>query len=260
MVNRLLHHPRQAVSGTPRATALWARARVETVLSYAVAGGALVAGILILGDEIGRHIDHLEAWVTGLEPWAPMVFVVLYAVLSSLFVPDVLLGIVAGASFGFARGVTAVAAGSLAGATLQYALSRHLLKQRIDRFVLSRPALVAIRVAVRQQELRLQLLIRLTPLNRALTSYVLGAVGVGFTRFAAACVALLPSLCLEVYFGYAGKHLARIAGREEHTVVLRDVMLVAGLVVAAVAMVVVSRKARRAVEAAAEAIPRSPAS
>jgi uncharacterized membrane protein YdjX (TVP38/TMEM64 family) len=224
----------------------------ETVLSYVVAGGALAAGILILGDEVGRHIDNLEAWIAGLGPWALVMFVLLYAVLSSLFVPDILLGIVAGASFGFTRGVAVAAAGTLGGASLQYALARYVLRRGIDRFLVSRPALAAIQVAVQQQELRLQLLIRLTPINRALTSYSLGAVGVGFSRFATACVALLPSLCLEVYFGYAGGHLARIAGHPEHTVLVHDVLLVAGLVVAVVVMVVVSRVARRAVEAAAE--------
>jgi uncharacterized membrane protein YdjX (TVP38/TMEM64 family) len=139
------------------------------------------------GRPCGRHLDHLEAAIAGLGPWALAVFMVLYAVLGSLFVPDLLLGIVAGASFGFTRGVAVAAAGTLGGASLQYALSRRLLKRAIDRFVLSRPALAAIQLAARRQELRLQLLIRLTLLNRALTSYMLGAVGVGFGRFATAC-------------------------------------------------------------------------
>ena len=161
----------------------------------------------------------------------------LYAVIGSIFVPDILLGIAAGTSFGFARGLAAVAAGSVAGATLQYALSRRLFKPAIDRFLLSRPALAAVQVAVRQREFTLQLLLRLTPLNRALTSYVLGATGVGFVRFAVACVALLPSLCLEVYVGYAGKHLARMTGQPGHAVALHDVALIAGLAMAIAAMV-----------------------
>lgn len=111
--------PATAVSGATRPRLLWKRARLETNLSYVVAGAALAAGILILGDEIGRHIDELEAWIAGLGPWAPAVFVLLYALLGSLFVPDLLFGVVAGASFGFTRGVVVAAAGSLAGAALQ---------------------------------------------------------------------------------------------------------------------------------------------
>ncbi len=235
------------------ARALWARTRIETILPYVLAVAVLAGGVIFLGHETARHIDRFEAWIASLGPWAPVVFMLLYAVLSSIFVPDILLGIVAGTSFGFAQGLVAAAAGSFGGATLQYALSRRLLKPAIDRFLRSRPALAGIQVAVGQQAFRLQALIRLTPLNRALTSYMLGAAGVRFSSFAAACVALVPSLCLEVYFGYAGRHLARVASEPAHTVVLRDVALIGGLAVAVAVMVVVSRMARRAVEAAASA-------
>jgi uncharacterized membrane protein YdjX (TVP38/TMEM64 family) len=231
--------------------ALWRRARVGTILCYAVAGGTVAAGVILLGDEMGRHLDRFEAWIAGLGPWAPAAFVLLYMMLGSFFVPDVLLGIVAGASFGFARGLAVVAAGSVAGATLQYALSRRLFKPVIDRFLASRPALAAIQTAVRQQQFKLQLIIRLTPLNRALTSYVLGATGVEFAGFAAACVALLPSLCLEVYIGYAGKHVARMTTQSGHA--LHDVMLIAGLAMAIAGMMVISQAARRALDAAAVA-------
>jgi uncharacterized membrane protein YdjX (TVP38/TMEM64 family) len=98
---------------------LWRAARVETILSCVVAGRTLAAAVLFLGDEIGRHIDGFEAWIVGLGPLAPAAFVLLYVVLSSIFVPDILLGIIAGTSFGFTRGLATAMAGSLGGATLQ---------------------------------------------------------------------------------------------------------------------------------------------
>ena len=234
----------------PHVTPLWKRARVETILSYAVPSAILVTAVVFLGDEIGRHVRDFEEWTDGLGPWAMVVFVLLYAVLSSVCVPDTLLGIVAGASFGFTRGLAVVAVSSLIGATLQYALSRRLFKAAIDGAVASKPTLAAIQAAVRQQELRLQVLLRLTPLNRAMTSYVLGAAGVRLVRFLVAFAAILPNLCLEVYFGYAGKHLAKVAGQLHHTAVLHDIAMVAGLAVAITVMVLVSRMARKAVDAA----------
>jgi uncharacterized membrane protein YdjX (TVP38/TMEM64 family) len=138
--------------------------------------------------------------------------------------------------------------GSLGGSTLQYVLGRRLFTRSVDSFLVSQPALAAVLTAVRQRPLRLQLLIRLTPLNSAVTSYALGAIGVGFSRFAVACLALLPSLSLEVYFGYAGKHLARMAGRPGRSLGLHDLMLMAGLVVAIATMIVVSMTARKALE------------
>ena len=229
---------------------VWKTSAIKKISTYAVAALALLIAIVILGDEFGRHIKAMEEWVEGMGPWSIVVFVLLYAALNSVFFPDALLGIFAGASFGFTKGLVIVACGSLIGAVLQYFLSRHLLKPIIDRVIVSRPTMAAIQTAVLQQELRLQLLIRLTPLNRAMTSYVLGAAGVGFSRFVAACVAILPNLCLEVYFGIAGKHLGNVAGQPDHTAVLHDVFLVAGLVVAITVMVLVSRAARRAVEVA----------
>ena len=147
---------------------------------------------------------------------------------------------------------------NLLAAALQFALARQLLKPFIDRLLAKRPALAATQAAVLKQELRLQLLIRLTPLNRAVTNYVLGAAGVRFTGFMAACVALLPSLFLEVYFGYAGKHLAKVAGASSHSTELHDVVLVAGLLVAIAVMVMVSRLARKAVENASRPSPVNP--
>ena len=233
---------------------LWKTSAIKKISAYTVAAAALLIAIVILGDEFGRHIKAMEVWVESLGPWAIVVFVLLYAALNSVFFPDALLGIVAGASFGFTKGLAIVACGSLIGAVLQYFLSRHLLKPIIDRVIVSRPTMAAIQTAVLQQELRLQLLIRLTPLNRAMTSYVLGAAGVGFSRFIAAFVAILPNLCLEVYFGIAGKHLGKMAGQPDHTAVIHDVFLFAGLAVAITVMALVSRAARRAVEVATRTI------
>ena len=77
-------------------------------------------------------------------------------------------------------------------------------------------------------------------------------------RFVAACVGFLPTLCLEVYFGYAGKQMVGVSSQPGHEAALHDVVMVAGLVVAIIVMVLISRMARRAVEAVAEAGPDLP--
>jgi uncharacterized membrane protein YdjX (TVP38/TMEM64 family) len=236
------------VTAPGQSRAIWTTARLETLLSYTAAGIMVLAAVLILGDEIGRHINRVEHGIDELGAAAPLVYASAYALLCSILVPETLLGILAGATFGFRRGLVVVVAGNLCGTLLQFALSRHLLKPSIDRLLASRPALAAIQAAVRRHQLRLQVLLRLTPLNRAVTSYVLGAGGVGFPPFAAAYPAILPYLTLEVYFGAAGKHLARMR-QPEHAVVLHDVVLLAGLAASIVVMTLVARLARQAVEA-----------
>jgi len=233
---------------------LWKFERAETFLTYGFVAVLILVVIAFVGDEAAGHINAFEAWINDMGPSAVAVFVLLCVVLISVFVPDSLIGIVAGATFGFGVGIVVVIVCNLLAAALQFALARRLLKPLIDRLLAKRPALAATQAAVLKQEFRLQLLIRLTPLNRAVTSYVLGAAGVRFTGFMAACVGLLPSLFIEVYFGYAGKHLAQVAGASSHGTELKDVVMVVGLLVAIAVMVMVSRVARKAVENASAAV------
>jgi uncharacterized membrane protein YdjX (TVP38/TMEM64 family) len=240
---------------TPDEKRLWTLSRVATVLLYIVIAGLVAAGIFVLGEELVRHFEEIQNWIRDEGSWALVMFVLLYAVFNTFFVPDTVLGIAAGTIFGFTQGLQAALLGSVLGAILQYALARRLLRPTVERFVLAKPALAALQNAVLRQEFRLQLLIRLTPLNRTLTNYMLGAAGVGFTRFVAACVGFVPTLSLEVYFGYVGKHMVGVTTQPGHMAALHDIVIVAGLVVAIIVMVVISRMARRAVEEGAAAAP-----
>lgn len=219
-----------------------------------VLGALLLVAIVIVGREIDHHIDAIEAWIAAISPWGVVVFIGLFVLLTSFLVPDTVLAIIGGALFGLAGGTLAVVIGALAGCSLQHFLARHLLRDRIERMVYKRPSLLAIQRAVRSREMRLQALLRLTPINPAAISYMLGAAGVRFKGFFITCFALIPGLFLEVYFGHAGKHLARMAGRDERSIVLHDAVIIGGLLVCIAVMIVVSRMARKALqEAVAEA-------
>ena len=233
----------------------WRTWRWETIGSYVLLAVILVAAVVFLGDELEDHVRSFESWLAGLGPWALVMAVVLYAVFAAVFVPDTMLGLAAGATFGFTNGLIVALLGSLLAATAEYLLSRRLLKPFIDRRLASRPDMRAIRAAVKKQELRLQFLIRMTPINRTLTSYVLGASGVRFNGFMIALAGVLPHLCLEVYAGYAGKHLAVVTAQARNTAVLHDVLLAAGLLVTIAVIYQVSRIAKKAVDSAVEDLP-----
>ncbi|MHC4216845.1 MAG: TVP38/TMEM64 family protein [Planctomycetota bacterium] len=233
--------------GTPR---FWGRVRLGALLPRVVLGVVLVVAIVIIGRDIDHHVDAIEAWIEEISPWGVLVFFGLFVVLTSFLLPDTVLAIIGGALFGLVGGTLAVVVGALAAASLQHFLAGHLLRVRIERVLSAKPSLLAIQQAVRRQEMRLQVLLRLTPLNPTVISYLLGAAGVRFSGFFAACFALIPGLFLEVYFGHAGKHLARMAGRDERTVLMHDAVIVGGLLVCVLVMVVVSRIARKAVQEA----------
>jgi uncharacterized membrane protein YdjX (TVP38/TMEM64 family) len=183
----------------------------------------------------------------------------LFALLTSVLLPDTVLAIVAGGLFGLVWGIAAVVAGSLLAATLQFALSQHLLRARIRRALATRPSLAAVQRALSVNEFRMEVLLRLTPLNPATISYVLGAAGVRFGGFLLASLAIVPGLIFEVYFGYAGKHVARMAGRSRHAVYAHDLAVIGGLAVGILMMVLVSRMARKAVLETVAETDKSPA-
>jgi uncharacterized membrane protein YdjX (TVP38/TMEM64 family) len=223
------------------------RAYSRAALPYLAAGLLLMVAIVIGGREIGHHINAIESWITKLGPWGLIAFIGLFILVTSFLLPDTVMCIIAGALFGLGWGAVAVLAGSVLAGMLQYALSRKLLRVRIQRMLTSRPSLAAIQQVVIHDEFRLQVLLRLTPLNPATISYLLGAAGVQFSGFVIACLALTPNLVIEVYFGHVGKHAAWLAGSNLQTARLHDLVIIGGLAVCIAVMVIVSRMARKAI-------------
>jgi uncharacterized membrane protein YdjX (TVP38/TMEM64 family) len=235
---------------------MWETPRHWLALVFLAGAVVLAAGIFLAGEDLAHHINAVETWIDSLGPTGPLAFVVLLVIATSVFIPESILSIAAGALFGLAQGLLVVLAGNVLAATLQYTLGRRLLRRRIQKALSRKPALVAIQGAVRQDELRLQSLLRLTPLNPATVSYMLGAAGVRFTTFMVACIGLLPHVVFEVYFGYTGRHVAHMASRGTSAVYLHDAVVLLGLAVTVVIIAILSRMARQAVrEAVAEAGP-----
>lgn len=212
----------------------------------------LVVLVGSLGHEIERHIRVVEAWTAELGVWGPVAFAILLAVSTSVLIPESLFGIAAGTLFGLGHGFLVTLAGNLLAAALQYGLSHRLLRSRIERSVAGKPELEAIRDAVLDRELGLQALLRLTPLNHATISYLLGAAGVGFGGFMLASLAQIPHLFVEVYVGYAGRHIARMVGGGAVGARLGDLILFGGLAAGLLALVWVWRVSYRAMLRAVE--------
>lgn len=217
---------------------------------YLGAGLLLVVAIVWAGEDVSHHIDAIESWIAQLGPWGLLAFIGLYVVATSLLFPESVLSIIAGAMFGLSLGLAAVIAGNLLAAVLQYGLSRRLLHDRIQNWLDTKPALAAIQLAMRRDELKLQFLVRMTPLNPASVSYMLGASSVKFAGFLLASLGFFPHLLIEVYFGYAGKHVARIAGGRLPGETLHDVAVFGGLMIAVIVMIILSRAAHKVVSAA----------
>jgi uncharacterized membrane protein YdjX (TVP38/TMEM64 family) len=226
------------------------RAIPWAVLPYLLLAGVAVVAVVVLGRDVEHHITALESWVAAQGPRGWIVFVAVFVVTTSVLLPESIVSIAAGALFGPLEGLGVVVGASLVASALQYGLARRFFRAKIERWLVARPSLAAIQRAVLGDELRLQTLLRLTPLNPASLNYSMGAAGVRFPGFLLASLATTPHLLLEVWFGYAGKHVARIAGRSARAIIVHDVVVVGGLAACLIAVLIVSRVARRAVEEA----------
>jgi len=225
-----------------------------TWLARLAAAVLLMTGIVFLVPAAAAHLHTLEGWILGLGLWGVLAYVGIFVLLTAVFVPDTLLALVAGAVYGLGWGVLIVSVAGGLAASLQYALARTLLRERIDRALRTRPRLAGIQHAARQDQVRLQWLLRLTPFNPTTVSYLLGATGVRFAPYLLACLGLVPAFLVEVYVGYAGRDLASAEERQAAAGPWHDVWLVVGAVAAVLVLVLLARKAQRAVREAVAAV------
>jgi uncharacterized membrane protein YdjX (TVP38/TMEM64 family) len=215
-----------------------------------LAGLCLLVAVVWLGRDVAHEIKALEAWVAGQGVWGRVAFVGMIVVLTSVFVPDTLLAVAAGALFGLGWGTLLTVLGSVTTAAVDFLAARTLLRPRIESMLEQHPKLRAIRAAANDEGIRLQLLLRLAPINPVSVSYVLGASGVRFSTFLIATVGLIPALFAEVYFGYLASHVTQVAGNVGDPSRLHTGMTVFSFVVCIVLIVYISRIATRALAAA----------
>ena len=215
----------------------------------------LVVGALILvaivvgisGHALARHIHALETWITELGLWGMLVFVGLVVIGTSLLLPESLFGVAAGVLFGLAWGAAVILLARILAAALQYALAYGFLREPIQRRLGAGKLSAAVQRVANSGSFKLQILLRLAPLNQAAISYLLGTSGVRFAQFLAASFAMLPSIFVEVYLGHTGKHLALIGASVAQRGWLHALLLVAGLLALVIAVGFASRAAYRAV-------------
>lgn len=230
------------------ARSTWRGVHLRAAIPYVVAGAFALVAVAALGHETSSHLTGLEGWIRGLGPWGPIAFVALFAVATSLFVPNSLMAILAGVLFGLWWGVVAVVAGALVACSIQYALSRYLLGSTFQRVVERRPRLARLMAAIRGDEFRLQFMARLTPLSPTLLSYAFGAGALRFLPFVGAMFAEVPGYFVQTFVGVAGEHAVRTSGRSDSPA--RDAMMFGGLVVSVAVTFLIARAARRVLDEA----------
>jgi uncharacterized membrane protein YdjX (TVP38/TMEM64 family) len=222
--------------------------RLKTALKLG-GGLALLVALFFLGREAGGYIEQFAQWVDGLGFWAPLVFILGYAVATVAFVPGWPLTLAGGAVFGVLWGTVYVFAGASLGAALAFLVARYVARRAIERKLEERPKFQAIDRAVGREGLKIVALLRLSPVFPFnLLNYALGLTKVRFVHYLVASLFMLPGTLLYVYSGsLAGDAAAAVAkegggGRSP----AEWALLVVGLLATAAVTIFITKKARQA--------------
>ena len=206
-----------------------------------------MAIFLTVGREAARVLPAATAWVRDAGPWAPIVFVALYAIACIAFIPASLLTLAAGAIFGLWTGIGLVVAGATLGAAGSFLIARHLARARVERWLGRSTRLSAIDEAVGSDGRRIMFLLRLSPaFPFTAMNYALGLTRVRFADFLLAMIGILPGTALYAYAGaVAGEVATAVAGAPARGTAYY-VVLALGLAATLAVTLLVTRLARRA--------------
>ena len=199
----------------------------------------------------------LLLWVGELGPWGPVLFALLYIAAAVTMAPAFLLTVAAGALFGVWRGTALVFVSATIGATAAYAMARRLAGSRLFSWLDRDERVAAVRSAVVGEGVRVQFLLRLSPIvPYVLLNYALGLSRVRFRDFLVSCIGMIPAIVIYAYYGKVVGDVAKIAagvapprGREYY------VLLGVGVAATIVASMAIARAARRAMEQARPRVP-----
>jgi uncharacterized membrane protein YdjX (TVP38/TMEM64 family) len=232
-----------------------AGAQRSPALKVALAIGAAGA-VIVLARSIGQQLPAAVAWIDSLGFWGPLIFVLLYAAATVLFVPGALLTVAGGAIFGLLEGTVVVFGAAMLGSGLAFLSGRYVARSWIESRLRDSEKFAAIDHAVGQQGLKIVFLLRLSPIIPFnLINYALGLTRISFRDYMLAGFGMLPGTLLYVYYGRVIGDVALLAGGETaERGTAYYVVTAVGLAATIAVTTIVTRIARRALHEASESI------
>ncbi len=226
--------------------------KLQTVIKIAVVLAALAA-LVFFGRQAGDYIPRFNAWIEGLGFWAPLVFILGYAVATVAFIPGSLLTAASGAIFGIGWGALYSFLGATLGATVAFLVARYLARSAIEKKLEGQPRFAQIDRAIGRDGGKMVALMRLAPVFPFnLLNYALGLTSVKFLPYLVASLAMFPGTLLYVYFGSVAGQAVQAGGGQAQKSPLQWAMLAVGLLATILVVVMVTKKAKQAFDSAVE--------
>jgi uncharacterized membrane protein YdjX (TVP38/TMEM64 family) len=216
-------------------------------------GAATDAGVF--AQLRGQLVETL-AWINSLGAIAPMVFILLYVVVTVAFVPASVVTLGAGVVFGVVEGSLYVFVGAMLGATAAFLVGRYLARDWVSQRVAGNAKFQAIDEAIGREGRKIIFLIRLSPaFPFNLLNYGLGLTKVSLRDYILGTTGIIPGTIMYVYLGSLAGNLATLGAGEapSNPVITWAIRIVAFLATVAVT-VYVTRIARKALAASVPSI------
>lgn len=165
-----------------------------------IAGGLALAWVF---DGV-TSIDGIQARIAGLGVWAPVAFVVLYAVATVALIPGGIFDLAGGVLFGPFLGAVCNLVGASLGAAGGFLIARYLAGDWVERR--AGPRVQKVVRSVKADGWRFVAFVRVVPIfPYTILNYLLGLTGISFLHYMLATVIfMLPSTIAYTWMGYAG--------------------------------------------------------
>jgi uncharacterized membrane protein YdjX (TVP38/TMEM64 family)/rhodanese-related sulfurtransferase len=153
-------------------------------------------------------LESIEPAIRTLGIWAPIGFILIYAIATGLFFSGAVLSLAGGALFGPVWGTAWNLAGATLGATVAFLLARTVAGEWVARRVGGRlRRLVDGVTAEGWRFVALMRLVPLVPFN--LLNYALGLTGISLPAYIlTSAICMLPGAIAYTWLGYAGRSAA----------------------------------------------------
>jgi uncharacterized membrane protein YdjX (TVP38/TMEM64 family)/rhodanese-related sulfurtransferase len=164
---------------------------------------AAVTWTVLRRDQI--NLEALDAWLNSLGAWAPIGYVVLYALGTVAFVPGAIFALAGGALFGPLWGTIWNLTGASLGATLAFLVARYVAGDWVVRK--AGGLLKRVIEGVDAEGWRFVALVRLVPLFPFnLSNYALGLTRIPLHHYViATVVCMAPGAIAYTWLGHAGR-------------------------------------------------------
>jgi uncharacterized membrane protein YdjX (TVP38/TMEM64 family) len=204
---------------------------------------AVLILIWVLSD-VRQLLEQTLHFIGGLGAWGPVLFILVYAIGTVLFIPGSILTLGAGALFGVLWGSIYVSLGSTLGATCAFLVGRYFARDWVESRIEGQPKFEAVDRAVAAEGWKIVFLARLSPVFPfALLNYAFGLTRVSLLGYVAASwVGMMPATVMYVFVGSLAREGALGHPRPPGEWILYAVGLVATIIVT----VWITRMARRA--------------